>query len=264
MNKNQQKKILTALSYFIDVQGEAKELFEKPKSLGSAASLRIQLLPAIRAIQRLNYQPEILSLHAKNPETFDLIQKSEVCLIGKLSANSPESMRDMTIANLAGISLLKSYGSKIVVQYCDNTFHRKDIIYDLYKYIFSVADHIVFPSKALQEMSSRHIKPKTTQSIILDPWQLPSSHIPQKISGNEIRLIWYGSNKNIWYLLDLFEKIFSLNIGNTTFELTILGSPFTHEQVKKKIKMLQSDTSNWKLRLVPWLVKLNQNNLSSN
>mgnify|MGYP007000091205 len=45
-------------------------------------------------------------------------------------------------------------------------------------------------------------------------------------------------------------------VGNTNFELTILGTPFSHEQVKKRIKMLQSHTSNWKLRLVPWLVKL--------
>ena len=200
MSPSAKKRLLTALAYVIDAKGDVTEKLSDPSKLGSVASARLQLLPAIRAANRLGINHKILSLHASQPEDLELIKGSQITLIGKLSANSVEGARDMALANIAAVTRLKRLGSKVILQYCDNAFHREDRISELYKDIFQLIDYVVYPCEALKQITKEYIRKGTKTYIIPDPWQITQPQKPRDIISNKVKLIWYGSNKNIIYI----------------------------------------------------------------
>ena len=255
MSTSSSKHFLTALAYVIDAQGDVTEKLSNPSKLGSVASARLQLLPAIKAAKQLGFDHKILSLHASRPEDLELITRSQITLIGKLSANSIERARDMVLANTAGITRLKRLGSKIVVQYCDNAFHREDRISELYKDIFQVTDYIIYPSEALRDITHKYVQNGTKTYVITDPWQLTQSHNPREIDPNAIKIIWYGSNKNIIYLQNELQNLIANSSPAYKYELTILTAHYALEEIKKTIVNLRPSRSKWSFRLVPWHIK---------
>ena len=256
MSTPSSKHFLTALAYVIDAQGDVTDKLSNPSKLGSVASARMQLLPAIKAAKKLGFDYEILSLHASRPEDLELIKKSQITLIGKLSANSIELVRDMVLANTAAITRLKRLGSKIVLQYCDNAFHREDRISELYKDIFQLTDYIIYPSKALQDITRKYVQNGTKTYVITDPWQLTQSHNPREIDPNAIKIIWYGSNKNIIYLQNQLQNLITNSSPIYKYELTILTAYYALEKIKTTIVNLKASRSKWSFRLVPWNIKL--------
>ena len=148
MGKTQ--KSLTALAFVVDKHGDVIKGFYDPKKNGGMASARLQLLPAIKAASELNIKSKILSLHSSHPEDFEKVDDSEICLIGKMSANTNALVQNMTMANLAAICRLKNRGSKIIVQFSDYVFGRQDAISLFYKDLFQLADHIISPARHLK------------------------------------------------------------------------------------------------------------------
>ena len=263
MSTSSNKHSLTALAYIIDAQGDVTEKLSNPSKLGSVASARLQLLPAIKAAIQLGFNHKILSLHASRPEDIELITSSQITLIGKLSANSIERARDMIIANTAAITRLKRLGSKIVLQYCDNAFHRQDRISELYKDIFHLTDHIVYPSEALRNITDKYVQIGTRTHVITDPWQLSRSHDPRKIETDTIKIIWYGSNKNIIYLQNELQNLINESSTAYKYELTVLTAHYALEEIKKTISTLKASGSKWSFRLVPWRIKSQPNQLEN-
>ena len=255
MSTSSSKHFLTALAYVIDAKGDVTEKLSNPSKLGSVASARIQLLPAIKAARKLGFDHKILSLHASRPEDLELITRSQITLIGKLSANSIERARDMVLANTAAITRLKRLGSKIVLQYCDNAFHREDRISELYKDIFQLTDYIIYPSEALRDITHKYVQNGTKTHVITDPWQLTQSHRPREIDGNLIKIIWYGSNKNIIYLQNELQNLIANSSPIYNYELTILTAQYALEEIKKTLPNLKAARSKWSFRLVPWHIK---------
>ena len=244
---------LTALTYYVNANGNVTESVLIPQGSASMASARLQLQPALRTFRDLGGDINVLSLHSEQPSDFHLLKPSRICLIGKMSANSDILVDSMIMANLAAITRLKTSGSKIVLQYCDNFLSKKSALLDFYKDLFAMADSFIFPSKKLQNISQKYIKNQSQSYIISDPWQLRSFHKPRQITNcKTLRLIWFGSNKNLPYLLKQLPNLLSKSNPKLKFELTILGTTKAHEIVKKNISTLLRHGSNWTFRLVPW------------
>ena len=256
MSTSPRKHLLTALTYVIDAQGDVTETLSNPSKLGSVASARLQLLPAIKAAKQMGFDHKILSLHASRPEDLELITGSQITLIGKLSANSIERARDMVLANTAAVTRLKRLGSKIIMQYCDNAFHREDRISELYKDIFQMTDYIVYPSEALRDITLPYVQKGTKTHVITDPWQITQSHNPRKIDSNTIKIIWYGSNKNILYLKNELQNLIANSSPIYNYDLTILTADFALQEIQKTISTLIASKSRWVFRLLPWQNKL--------
>lgn len=250
---NADLKLITALTFTIDARGNITDSFLDPVNLGSMASARLQLLPAIKAARKVNLKTRIFSLHSDYPQHFNELEASNICLIGKMSANSPDLVNKMIIANLAATTRLKNLGAKIVVQYCDNVLYMNDNISLFYNDILSLSDYIVYPTKKLQTTTRSHVKASTKEFIIPDPWQLKNEHKPRPIVENEsLRLIWFGSNKNIDYLLNIMPKILQTSEQNKKYELTILAHSFAIERTKSYLQTIKIAIPNWTIRLVLW------------
>ena len=77
-----ESKLLTVLSYVVDRHGDLTEKFLNINNLGSLASARLQLIPAIESAMELGFRPKVLSLHNDHIEDMSNVQKSRLCLIG--------------------------------------------------------------------------------------------------------------------------------------------------------------------------------------
>ena len=246
-----QKKIITTLLFYVDKIGDItdKILLKSP----NIASARIQLVPALKAAQNLDLEPKIYSIHSNNPSDLCKLLPSKICLVGKMSANTKELSEGMALANLAAISRLKRMGCTVVIQYSDNLLDDNYSISEFYKDLFAAADYVVYPSKTLFELSRKYLNPNCSAAIIHDPWQLEKYHSPRKVEkGQPYRIIWFGSNKNIDYLIKALPSLIAKSPQDNKFELTILGLPLAHKRVKYFLKHFPSIRENWIFRLVRW------------
>ena len=251
----QDKKSITALSFVVDKHGDVTKNFYNPKKTGGMASARIQLLPAIKAAQELNITTKILSLHTSHPEEIKEINSPEACLIGKMSANKDKLAYNMTMANLSAICRLKNRGSKIIVQFSDFIFGRQDILSFFYRDIFHLADHIIFPCRALQKLTLNNIETRATSSVIHDPWQISKPYTPRQLNEGEVmRAVWFGSNKNVDYLINCLPELLKNWKPERNCELTVLGQSYALSEVKNALANIKGPFPQWKFRLVPWRI----------
>ena len=247
-------KRITALAFYVNQTGDVTEKIFTGKGLGSMASGRLQFSPAIQSAKRNNAVVEIFSLHSNNPSDFQNLKKSDICLVGKMAANTEALVHSMILANLAAVSRLKNSGSTIALQYCDNYLDSKGPLKDFYEDLFKMSDIIIFPSNSLLNISKKHINDHHRVHIIKDPWQVRqwndfNSLKPER--SQTIRLIWFGSNKNIPYLINAIPQLVSESDSSLNYELTILGLEFGLSKFKKFFPGFPQK-SNWTFRLVPW------------
>ena len=246
--------LITGLTFVQNLNGDITHLFDSPSTLGSMASARLQLLPAIRASRKLGISIKMISLHSKKPSDFFLLQPSKICIVGKMSANNKESIEEMIVANLGAIVRLKNNKSKIIVQSCDNYFAANDAISEFYKDIYSLADHIVFPSSHLLYLCEPYVKVKTTRlHVVNDPWQVRESYPVRDLKKlQQIKMIWFGSNKNIIYLCKILPNLLRQMPKEYNYEITILGQKRAHKHILHLHSQIKNSYPNWTFRLVLW------------
>ena len=252
-----ESKLLTVLSYVVDRHGDLTEKFLNINNLGSLASARLQLIPAIESAMELGFSPKVLSLHNDHIEDMSNVQKSRLCLIGKMSANTTKLVRNMVIPNLKAIAKLKSEGATIILQHSDNTFHKGGEIASFYKDLFKAADFVIYPSNTLQKITKSYTTITAREFVIPDPWQLKETHKPRKLNKDDIlRIIWFGSNKNITYLVNEIESIFTDFSAHRICELTILAQEWAITYFKAEVSKMNinhsSISSKWIIRFVQW------------
>ena len=232
---------LTGLNYYTNKIGDVTELFNTPGGLGSLASARLQMLPALIAAQQLGATQRLVSLHSSQPELLDTLQPTDACIIGKLSANTDELAHNMIMANLAAAIRLKNTGATIILQYCDHHLNRpkKHPLYKLYQDLFCLADHVVYPSNKLQQLAISSISNNTKQHVIYDPWQISKQYSCRELIHEDIcRIIWFGSSINTQYLVNQLKSIISQQTTSINFELTILTQTFSINNLKEVIPSL--------------------------
>ena len=251
----QKKQNLTALSFVVDGRGDLTKKFFDPTKIGSLASARLQLMPALKSAAELDYSVQILSLHSSHYQHFRNIKQSKICLIGKMSANTEDLLLNMTVANLAAVTRLKSNGATVVLQHSDNTFYGNTTLKEFYKDLMQLADYIVYPSKSLCEITQPFVRNGAKQAVIPDPWQLLESHKPRELNAGEtVKLIWFGSNKNITYLVDNFRQLLERSNSDRLYELTILCNDWAVKEFKRGIRDIKEPYRNWTIRAVRWKI----------
>ena len=247
-------KHITALAFYVNETGDVTEKIFTGKGLGSMASGRLQFSPAIQSAKKNNAAVEIFSLHSDHPSDFQSLKKSDICLIGKMAANTNALVHSMILANLAAVARLKNTGSTIALQYCDNYLDSKGPLKNFYEDLFDMSDIIIFPSNSLFNISKKRINDRHQVHIIKDPWQVRQWNEFNSLKSegsHSIKLIWFGSNKNIPYLINSIPQLVTESKSSLNYELTILGQEYGLKEFKKFFPSFPQ-RSNWTFRLVPW------------
>ena len=249
-------KVIT-LSFFVDVDGDITDAFFEPSNQGSmTASTRMQINPALKALKQFKASNKVLSLHKFKINDIEPYGKIDACLVGKMSANTEPIMRKMAKAHISLISHLKSQGTKIITTYCDNHIEsERPIIRDLYKEIFKLADVLVFPSNSLYKIAQKHMLSTSTPVVIHDHWQVRQNinFCSAPTINEKWRLIWFGSRANLNYLLTAHDSLTNSSIlKNQDYELTIVSSKESVEELYEIFKKKGKLMPNWSYRLVSW------------
>tara|TARA_E500000178_G_C16607241_1_gene567392 strand:- start:181 stop:570 length:390 start_codon:yes stop_codon:yes gene_type:complete len=92
----------------------------------SLASTRIQLYPAIKALKLEGQNVKVYSLHSKYSQQINALDRSNIVLVGKMSASTRKDFDNMAMGNLAAVAKLKAQGANIVLQYSDHHIIRND------------------------------------------------------------------------------------------------------------------------------------------
>ena len=246
------KPTLIALTFYTNKSGDISDRIFSHNALSSAASQRIQLAPALRMAKNLGYKISAKSLHSDKPSDITELSKYDICIVAKMSANSEELTQNMIVANLAAITKIKLLGGKIIVLYCDNLLIEKNELGEFYRFLFRLADYIIYPTNYLKNIGNRFLPKKTRTFVIPDPWQISELHSPRPKKDTEPwKIIWFGSNKNFAYLYRLIPKIFSSSLSTQKVQLTILTGCWALDALKKS-EYSKKIPQNWCLRLVEW------------
>jgi hypothetical protein len=263
---------MTTLSFVTDKNGNCTESLltghsRQSRLLGSVASLRLQVAPAIFAAQKIGISQNVLSLHSNHPEDMFEISNSTICLIAKMSSNNLANIQSMIVANLAAISYARNRGAKIILLYSDNWVHSNKITgndyldicrgltREFYRDLLQLSDYVVYPTQALLRMTANDVSKQAQCIVIEDPWQLNNWHEPRPLPvepGGLIKLIWFGSNLNINYLISNLPSILSVKPKYQRLELTILSAQIAIDQCRSFFYQNKNLFAGWSIRLVLW------------
>tara|TARA_B100000674_G_scaffold287878_1_gene238464 strand:- start:2121 stop:3272 length:1152 start_codon:yes stop_codon:yes gene_type:complete len=249
-------KVIT-LSFCVDFHGDITDVFfEQSSQGGMAASTLIQTIPALKALEQFEASNKVLSLHEFKTDDIKLYEKIDACFVGKLSANTESIMKRMTEAHIFLLSHLKPQGTKNIITYCDNHIESENpTLRHLYKRIFELADILVFPSKSLYKIARKYIPSTSKTMVIHDHCQVRQNfNFCLALTNNERwKLIWFGSKRNLNYLLNAHDRLISSSIlKSQEHELTIVASKDSIQQLSKIFEKKIKLTPNWSCRLVSW------------
>lgn len=221
------------------------------------ASTRLQLGPARVAAEKLGLTINAINLRSEEANCIQKIGKPRCCIIGKLNHPDNNYAQRIAMANLAGLALLKSRNIPTAITYCDNSAAAlRSPISTLYQSLLHHGDHIIFPSQTMMNFGQQWAPKNSTQKhwVIEDPCFLPAQPFRTLSETDTCKIIWFGHNSNLKYLMDNLTSIIHNCNTNYTYELTILSDEGSCMCAKKHFENT-SNIGNWKLRLVKWDTK---------
>ena len=226
----------------------------------SMASTRLQLLPAFHAFREKQLEPRLFSLDDNQPNEAIAVERfPEIIVFGKLSSRSKSAYANiMKKAERIAIQA-KYYKSKIISIYCDHILAREDINTQMQEKLLKLSDKIVVPCNKMKLLIQEF---NHKCEIIEDPWQieaLPYS-INKKIS--EPKILWFGHQKNIQYLIKAVPDIFTSCSIHNSYHLSLLSSIDALEEFKSEVSLLKA-LRKWTINYIIWNPKNYTNQLKT-
>ncbi len=249
--KKRKKKLIT-LQFYSNKIGNVTETVFAPSGYSSLASIRLQLIPALKSAKSLGFLSQVWSFNSNKAN--DLIKAGipDLCLIGKLNTNTKDLKHNMYVANCAALQLYHDHNVPIVTIYSDNHAQRKDLVGTLYRFILKISNAVVFPTATLRDMTCKDLL-SSKKFIIEDPWQVDFYNYESKNPPSEqFKIIWFGTGSNWKYLANILQNIIDIVPKSNKIEFTILTSIFMMEIISNDLKNLSFDCTKFVFRLVNW------------
>ena len=184
-----------------------EELYKLNSSL---ASDRLQIKPLIKALHNLGYNTSAASLNTTfHLKELDQFQDFDLCIASKM--RSHESMDDNIFSQFHTCCALylKRNGAKLITIYSDHVAKLKSVDSELYKNLLYLSDHVITPSKKLKQYACEITAKTLPASIVEDPCLLNKRDFNKLITGETIKLLWFGNFPNLEYLLRELKSLFN-------------------------------------------------------
>ena len=213
-----------------------------------SASGRLQIRPAANACLKSGLDVKSMLPNCFNSDAISLNDKPIICFVGKISAKTSDEKIQSFTATLAAIASLKAQNIPIACIYSDHFEGKEKLVQEFYKTVLSLATCTIFPSKLLADLALPFLRKNNKRFVIYDPCQIKQIQFPGKIQA-EARLIWFGNDSNVKYLIQFLERIHP--IGEHSYELTILASTYALSFYKEFFNNVSARLS-WKIRPIEW------------
>ena len=240
-----------ALNHYVNKAGDCTDEFFGYR--GGLASSRIQMRPALIAAKDLGLDCTIWSMHLDQPDDLYQLREADLCIVGKLNADTFERTNNLSLANIASVCHLKRKGTKILTLYSDNHLISQDPqVRELYKDLIYLSDTIVCPTELLAQSVNRHSSHRKKIFTIEDPWSL-SKFSYKKPIDKYIRIGWFGSGLNIPYLARELTNLFAVDdLLPIPIKFSIVCSPAPLKRLKSFLKKLNINPEKCSFDLIKW------------
>ena len=245
MNSNK----IIALQFFTTLKGNVSEIVLSKKASSSMASIRLQLIPAIKAAISRHIETEIWSLHCDKIDDQVLMNKYLACIVGKLATHS-HLEQSMYVANSAILSRFKDIDVPIISIYSDNHARKEDLMGTLYRQILRASSLVVCPTKTLQKAVNQ-FNSQVETCVIEDPWQVQDMTGMRESLGECIRIVWFGSHLNWKYMKNILVDTWKILEPNRKYIFRILTIKKAVELVKNNV-IKSNPPCNVQIRSIQW------------
>ena len=248
------QKTATILAPCVNVHDDITECFGEKKT--SNASDRYQVEPLLKALQNLEISTRVFSLNKNyDIQEIDTIPQPSLCIVAKMRShptlNDPNKYAQF---HLCTALTLKRNGAKLMTLYSDNVIANGSYDAELYKNLLYFSDCIITPTEEISSYAKQWAGSNTVIKRIRDPILIKEQPFEILDENRKCNLIWFGHNQNFNYLEAILPQLIQHSSKDFFFELTILGTHDTLRRVNKAIYPSLPKKPNWQLRLVPWQI----------
>ncbi|MCV6636438.1 hypothetical protein [Candidatus Albibeggiatoa sp. nov. NOAA] len=175
------------------------------------ASTRYRVLIPAKYLETKQYKQTFVSLD-DNPslkKITPLIAQQDIIVFSK----SFNPVFNQQVAILA-----KKMNARIVFDICDNHFETPEL-YTHYKNMIYMADIVTANTEAMSRIVQQHTKRQA--AVIPDPYEGEYKPAHFQPVGNQLNLLWFGSNTNLQSLESILPELSKLN-QNISIKLSIV------------------------------------------
>ena len=214
------------------------------------ASTRLQILPAIDAARQLGCSPRVISL-AGDSGFLNHVDQPAICVFSKMTADLAED-QDRVIANcLALYARMRARGVPVVLLYCDHHAMSSSPVGSLYQDLLRLADLVVCPSSKMAELAGSICPDSSSISVVEDVCVTKRQPFLDLTKETRCRLLWFGSDSNASFLVNILPSMLLHCDGHSGFELTVMGRESTLAKVRSISGKLKSNQP-WEFRFILW------------
>ena len=237
------------LTRFDNFAGDCTERFNSGDF--NIASLKFQVKPLTKALQKSGFHYKIISLSTNEPDSLDLIGSPDIAIVSKLNTHQ-RNQNAMAMANLAALARLKCQETPIASIYSDNLADvQKFPTGEFHRNLLALSNTIICPSNKLAQLAQRH-NTNAKLFVIKDPWQVRNELPFQNPSyGKNINLIWFGQASNLQFLLNELPEITKVYSEKSDLTLSILTESRAIAFAKQKIDRYAMPKG-WKIKYIQW------------
>ncbi len=244
----------------------APEVAVKPNTLltqktlfNLVPSIRLQVMPAVRALENSGYECFCQSLHGINFENFDISSYSLI-IYAKITANPQK--RDLIYNSIERIKYTsKQHKIPSIVIYSNNYLEVPSIWNNIYRIIINNASLIVTSSNSLQKSISKYSKCRSL--VIEDP--LTCQILPYRErneTDKHINILWYGNNQNLTAMIKKMPSLYALCPQSYFYSFRLLVGNLSRSKNQEFKEAVDCAPSCWEIIEKRWTSERHQKYLS--
>ena len=252
-------KAIFFISFAPEVAVNPNTLLTQNKLFNLVPSVRLQVMPAVRALESNGYECFCQALHEVDFKKFNILEYS-IIIYAKITANPQK--RYQIHCNIKAINhISKKHNIPSIVIYSNNHLEAPSIWADTYKLIIDNASLVITPSASLQNAIAEFHSGKSL--VIEDPLLYKVLPYRERNSKNKhVNILWYGNNKNLTAMIKKMYALYSLCPNNYFYSFRLLVGNLSQSKRKEFQKAVDCAPSFWEIIEKRWTQERHQQYLS--
>ena len=252
-------KAIIFTSFTPQVAANPNTLFSQNTLFNLVPSVRLQVMPAVRALEKSGYECFCQALHEIDLEKFEISDYSLI-IFAKITAN--EQKRNQIHYNIEVINRAsRKHNIPSIVIYSNNHLEAPSIWSDAYKIIISSARLVITPSVSLQNAIKKFYSGKSL--VIEDPLLCKILPYRKRNPKNKhVNILWYGNNKNLTAMIKKMRALYSLCPNSYFYSFRLLVGKLSQSKRKEFQRTIDCAPSFWEIIEKRWTPERHQQYLS--
>ena len=222
-------------------------------------SVRLQVMPAVRALENSGYECFCQALHEIDLEKFDISGYSLI-IYAKITAETQK--RNQIHNNIAALDRVsRKHKIPSIVIYSNNHLEAPSIWSDTYRLIVDNASLVITPSASLRNTIAKFHGGKLL--VIEDPLLCKILPYRERTPKNKhVNILWYGNNNNLKVMIKKMHALFSVCPNSYFYSFRLLVGNLSQSKRKEFQRTIDCAPDFWEIIEKRWTPERHQKYLS--